>query len=285
MAKLEHDIELLLAYIDNQVEKVAGVSTSLQSKIYDIVREELLKFEIKDGVLVPDQDLRKRLIELEDKIEAVLNTRIWDNTVNEFLSSYQTIQDRNVSMNRDYNQLEVDTKLLSPARRFIYDQALYALKTGIAPQYVQPVKFLLMQQVTAGASITESLKLLEKWDKGEASSGKYTSGMPAPDLKRYATQIARDSAYAVDRNISSIIKERYQLDHFMYVGGIVEDSRPLCKHLVSMGGEISFDELPELIKRYPQGLYPDTTKENFMQKVGGYACRHKAFAVRKRNAE
>jgi hypothetical protein len=38
--------------------------------------------------------------------------------------------------------------------------------------------------------------------------------------------------------------------------------------------------MPAFIAAYPEGLYPGTTKENFIQVCGGYGCRHSALAVR-----
>lgn len=278
--QLKYDLELLLSFIDEHIANINGLAATLQAKVYEIVRLELLKFDSEDGKLIPDQDLRKRLVSIDAKITQVFGVSIWEDGITDFLSSYQTIEDQNVSLHRTYNQLVIDTRLLTPARRFIYEQAKYSLSTGIKSQYIQPVKFLLMQQVTSGASIQDGLKMLEKWNDGELTSGSQTNGRQTPNLTRYATQIARDSAYSVDRTINNIIKEKYELDGFMYAGGIVEDSRPLCVHLVNMNRPVAFDELGPLLKQYPQGLYPETTVDNFLQRCGGYACRHKAFAVR-----
>lgn len=268
--------------MDNNIDELAAIANPIQKKAYDILREELLRFEISDGKLVSGQDLRRKLIAAEDKIEALFKVKIWEDSITSFLNTFQTIEERNVSMQRDYNQLRIDTALLTPARKLIYDQAKYELIQGIAPQYVQPAKFLLMNQVTGGASIQDALTMLERWDKGELSNGKYTNDMPAPNLQKYATQIARDTSYGVDRTINSIIKDRYSLGKFIYAGGIVEDSRPLCRYLVSLNRDIEFDELPPLLSnpQYQKGLIADTTKENFTQRCGGYACRHKVFAVR-----
>lgn len=279
---LQHDIELLLAFMDGSIDTVDNVATGLQSKIYDIVRGKMLQFDTKNGHFDVSQDWRRGIIEVESLIGNALNVPIWSNTISDFLSTFTTIEERNVSLNRTYNELEVDTSLLTPARKFIYNQAAQSLKQGLKSAYVQPATALLMQQITAGASITESIAMLERWDKGELTNGKFTNNQPTPNLQRYATQIARDSSYSVDRTISGIIKERYDLGDIMYVGGLVHDSRPFCVHMVQHEQPVPMDVVAEYIKLYPQGLIADTTTENFMQRVGGYSCRHKAFAVRKK---
>lgn len=280
---IERDIESLLIYMDTQIDNLQSVSIPIQKKIYDIVVAEMLKFEQSDGAFVANQDLNARLVDVQKKIEAALNIKVWRTGITDFLQTFQTIQQRNIQLHRDYNQLKVDTSLLNPARKFIYEQAKYKLTTSVRSEYVEPVKFLLMQQVTGGTSITDALEMLKKWNAGELSQGKYTNNNPAPNLERYATQIARDTAYSTDRTLSGIIKERYRLDHFIYVGGLIKDTRPLCRALVAMPQPVSFEQIPQLIVAYPQGLIAGTNSKNFIENCGGYNCRHKAFPVRNRN--
>lgn len=277
------EIEELLSYMDRQIDGLAEISIPIQQKIYDIVRAELLKFEQTDGAFVATQDLNERLIQVQKKIEAVLNVKIWRTGITDFLQTFQTIEDRNIQLQRSYNDLKVAKDLLSPARKFIYEQAKYKLTTSVRSEYVEPVKYLLMQQVTGGSSITDALKMLERWNTGELSQGKFTNNNPAPNLTKYATQIARDTAYSTDRTINAIIKERYQLTSFIYAGSIIQDSRPLCRALLSMPQPIPFEQLPALIIAYPQGLIAGTNQQNFIEVCGGYNCRHKAFPVRGNN--
>lgn len=274
------DIRELLNYMDGNIDAVTDVAAPIQRQVYELLRRELMKFEITDGNLVPQQDLRKRLIHIEDEIERITGVKIWDDKITEFLSTFQTIEDRNIAMQAKHNDIKVQRSLLTPARRLIYDQAEYALTQGVKLSYVEPVKFVLMQQVTSGASITDALELLKKWDAGELSKGRYTNDMPAPNLQKYATSIARGATYGVDRTTNSIIKDRYKLNGFVYAGGLREDSRPLCEHLVGLKRPISFEELPPLLALYPQGLIAGTDVTNFIQNCGGYNCLHRAFPTR-----
>ena len=281
---LNEDIQDLLRLMEEAVNKMLPIANELQKQVYDFLRREIGKFDTSDGKLVSGQDLHARIIYIQDSIENILGIRLWDTTITEFLSTFQTIQDRNIHLHRTYNQLLVDTSLLTPARRLIYEQAEYALKQGLATEYVHPVKFVLMQQVTSGASINDAMEMLYRWDMGELSNGKYTMDMPAPNLQKYAIQIARDSAYSVDRTISSIIKDKYKLDSFIYVGGIIKDSRPICQYLVSLNRDIAFDELSIILNDpdMQKGLIAGTDNTNFVQRCGGYNCRHKCFPVRSR---
>lgn len=280
MRNAKQDIDELLTLIDRRVNELSGAAAPLQKKAYEYLRDELLKFEMEEGRFVPKQDLRKRLIKIEKELNSIVSAKVWSDSVDEFLTVLPEIQDNNVRMQAEYSKIDVDSRIITPARLLLYEKAKQALIKGLAEAYVQPAKFLLMRMVTSGSSIHDALKLLERWDKGELSKGKYTNGTMTPDLQKYATQLARDTAYSVDRTISSIIEEKYQLKHFVYAGGLLADSRPLCRHLVAMNGPIPFEALPELIRAYPDGLIAGTTKDNFTQVCGGYNCIHKALPVR-----
>lgn len=280
MSDIRSSSQALLALMDYNITGIESLSATIQSEVYKIVQEELQRFEIIDGFLSPEQDLRIRLIRIHDRIQEQFDVSIWDDSIKKYLEVFDTILIENIRMHKKYNDIDVNSKLLTPQKVYIRDQSKQALISGIATEYIDPVVFLVNQQAVQGASIKDALDILDEWNKGEASNGKYTNGMKAPNLTRYATQIARDASYSFDRNVNTIIADRYGLDAFTYAGGIIEDSRPLCKNLVLLNRPILFDELPPLLRQYPQGLYPDTTKDNFIQKCGGYSCRHRAFPVK-----
>lgn len=280
LAQLEDEIQRLLGIIESKTNGIEGVSSTLQAQAYKIIKEEFLKFPQADGHFIADKSMRTRLIAIDDKVREIFKLSIWDKSINEFLPVFQTIQDMNVQMQYDYNKLKVAVQDLNPSRQYIYQQAKYALTTAVAPQYVEPITTVLMQQVTGGASIQQGLAMLEKWNEGKLSDGRYTNKIMAPNLQKYATQIARDSAYSLDRTINSVIKDRHDLDKFIYVGGVISDSRPLCRYLVSLHRKIAFDELPPLFELYPDGLIEGTNRQNFTIRCGGYNCRHRAMAVR-----
>lgn len=267
-------------FMDETIELVTKATISIQKSIYEYLKEEILRFEINDDRFVAGQDLRKRIIYIEDRIEERINKSPYSNTINEFLGGFQSIEDRNIAFQKDYNDLTVALKSVSPARKLIAEQAEYAIRQGVKTAYIQPIKYLVMQQVTSGVSITEAKELLKKWDNGELSNGKFTNNTPAPNLQRYSTQIARDSTYGVHRTFQSIVKEKYGLGNFIYAGPIVAESRPLCRHLIAKGKPISFSEIDSLIAQFPEGLIAGTNASNFTQYCGGYNCQHQAFAVR-----
>lgn len=265
--------------IDDSIDSLEASSITVQNRILKIIRGDILNFEIAQGRFVSSEDMVSRILRIERNIERELNSNRFKIPVRDFLHDFDKFQDDTISFHKRVSNLTINKDELTPIKRFLYDQALEGFERGIATSYIEPVKKLLANQVMSGASITETVDLLEKWNEGDLTSGRYTRGQQTPNLQRYATQIARDTAYAVPRNTNQAFKDKFNLTKFIYAGNLVKDSRPLCKHIVALNREVEFDELPPIIAAYPQGLYPGTTKDNFSVNAGGYNCRHIVMSV------
>jgi hypothetical protein len=277
--EIERKVIELATYIDGSISSVETAATTTQKLISEMIRQEILRFEIKDAKFVVGQDLRKRLSVIRNRIETMLGNKSYSIPIRDFLTDFTKIQDKTVSLFRSVNDLELDIKELSPAKQVIYEQAKEALTKAVAAEYADPITKLLAQNVMQGRLITDTIKVLDKWDKGDLSSGRLTNGTPAPNLQRYAVQMAKDSAFSVQRTTNNIFKDRFNLTKFIYAGGLVKDSRPLCRHLVNLNRPIELKEMPKLILAYPEGLFPNTTKENFPVVCGGFGCNHLAHMV------
>lgn len=261
-------------------EAIDGIETDkAQEDIYKFLIEYIYKFNSKDGFFSGD-DFTK-ILYVQKKIREFLD-RDYIPTVYKYLKTYDPVQDEIVKLNKEYNDLIIDTDKLDPIRKTMYNQAKYFLvDDGMDANYVQPIKYVLLQQITKNASIEDTKKLLGKWQDGKLTAGStLTSERPTPNLKQYSTAISRNSFYGYYGTVNELIADEYNLDHFIYTGGLVSDSRPFCKHLVGLRRKIAISEVPALLKKYPQGIIPDTTKENFLARRGGFSCRHGAFAVK-----
>lgn len=281
--QLERELYAMLEIMDGAIDTVTAAGQDTQSSIYKFLTDYINRFEIEDGRFVVNQDFTGRFAYIQRQMQRRIDT-LFKPSITEYLSTYSKIEDINVSLQKSYNQLTVDVEKLSPARKSVYNQAAYYLKDGLAEAYVQPTKYLLMQQVTQGVTLKDSQRILKNWNKGDLSAGsQLTSGRATPNLTKYATQVARDSLHGYNGTINEVIATEYDLKAFKYVGDIIEDSRPFCRHLVGLKRTIKLSEVPGFVQKYPDGLKPNTTMKNFYVVRGGYACRHLAIAVRERS--
>lgn len=285
----EDAIIAFLDLISESVDSLTTTSRQVQSKLYELLQQQIRNFEIKDGRFISSQDLRRRMLLIDEQFEKILSGKIYTHAIRDYLSSYSTIEEVTVNIHKDYNDLKVDVSKVSPARKVAFEQARNALyESGIRSQYKDPVNHMLMVQVTTGGSISDMEKLLDRWTDGDLSGGsKSPTGRPIPNLQQYAGQLASDASHQYAGTIQNIIQNEYKLNGITYVGDIIRDSRPLCVHLVNLRRNISFTELKTLLSRpdLKPGRIPGTTVENFCTYRGGYRCRHSAFPVRMKDGE
>lgn len=274
--------------MDSSVDGVTDAATLAQKRIYEAIIEQINLFETQDGRFVTSQNYAARLAVITKKINAILGD-VYAPSVREYLTTYTTIDETNTALHKGYNELVLDKEFYTPIRRAIYNQAEYYLVDGLADAYVQPAKYLLMQAVSSGMSINDAERMMRNWDNGEFSTGALlTSNRPSPRLQTYATQLARDSMFTYHGTVQENIKDKYKLTNFIYVGGLVRDSRTFCRDLVGLRRKIGIDEVPDLIEKaakvdghtLPNGMIPGTNSKNFLERRGGYSCRHTAMVVR-----
>jgi len=265
--------------MDRRIDGVHTAATKAQSLIYESLLAEIQRFELVQGSFVQGQDFAARFALIDKRIKSIIN-KVYIPDVTKYLNEYKTIEQTTIGLHKSYNELVIDKEKLTPAKRAVYDQAEYYLTDALADAYVQPAKYLLMQQVATGASIKQAQSLLKNWNDGELTSGKLTSGRPTPRLQAYSLQIARDSMYQYNGVLNDIIGKEYGLTKFIYVGDIIADSRPFCRHLVGLKRKIDIKEVPKLLETYPEGTIPNTTMKNFPIYRGGFSCRHSMMWVK-----
>ena len=98
----------------------------------------------------------------------------------------------------------------------------------------------------------------------------------------YSKSIVLDSNRSMIGEANNEIVERYALDGFIYEGGLMKTSRNLCVKLVDLRRPIGLLEVDLFLKDddLNEGLISGTNKKNFIQRVGGYGCRHHATPIR-----
>lgn len=265
--------------IDDGIEALLTASEKAQEAIYKALREKIMLFQIENGAFLRGQSYNQKLAVVQREIYRILG-ETYTPALRKYLSIYPNIEDTSVTLQKAYNGLEVGRGILKPAKESIYAQAEYYLSEALADAYVQPVKYLILQQVTNGSTIKQMESLLKNWNDGTLTAGKLATGRPTPALQRYASVIATDAVHQYSGTLNDIIANEYGLKKFIYVGGIIKDSRPFCRHLIGLQRKINIEEIPKLLEQYPDGTIPGTTRKNFLINRGGYNCRHVAMPVK-----
>lgn len=165
------------------------------------------------------------------------------------------------------------------------------LNSGIRSDFETPILRILDESISYGGSIERAKKNLTEFIKGNPDkSGK---------LQSYTTQIARDSIGQLQGQQFHSVATAVDTAGIRYIGSLLEDSRGQCTRWVKdLNGFIAWDQLNKEIKlaydnqrakkvdnyggkKHPWGgMMPNTTKDNFMAKRGGFNCRHTAIPVK-----
>lgn len=294
LLQLERELNKLHELMDGAIDGVTQAAEQAQSEIYKYLTGYINTFQIEDGRFVLGQDYSAKFAAIQRKMNELIGD-LYRPSISGYLNSFSTIEEINISLHKSFNQLELDLDHIAPARKVIYDQAKYFLTAGVQDNFVQPVKYLLMQQVTRGITIKDSQRILKHWDDGTLT-GQLTSGRPTPRLQSYSTVIARDSTFQFNGTIQDQIQKEYDLDAGLYVGDVITDSRPACVWAVRQKRKILLKEITEILggkvpkggadiagdKPFLSGLIPGTNTKNFPIYRFGYACRHLWMPVRSR---
>lgn len=272
-------INAMTTAMENSLQDFTDGATAAQQAIFELLNQEIFAFDTTNGSFVRTQPLARKIAELERRIYDRLEKLYYPQVAN-YLNAYDFVDERNITLQKNMNDITLTDADIKNVRAAVFNQAEYMLTRGVADAYVQPVKFALMQTVTEGRTIKQATSMLKNWNEGELPSGTIATARPTPRLQAYAGQMARDSLFQYNGTVQDNVKDKYKLGSFLYVGGTVKATRPLCRHLVGMKRKIKISEIPQLIIKYPEGTYPDTTMDNFLVYRGGYNCLHSAIAVR-----
>jgi hypothetical protein len=169
----------------------------------------------------------------------------------------------------------VSESLVNQQKQFAIDRTVYSLReANVSLRFIDPVKRVLYQRVTTGASLLDTERELRNMIRGAAGE----KGI----LERWVGQVARDSINQYEGSINTAVKNEFNFKALRYVNSLVSDSRSQCRRWVNMG-RIEFTDLPQEIQwayANGKGMIPDTMTDNFLINRGGYNCRHRAIPVR-----
>jgi hypothetical protein len=79
------------------------------------------------------------------------------------------------------------------------------------------------------------------------------------------------------REYNAVVSEDLNLQFFAYVGTRIDTSRPFCD--ARAGRYFKKSEIEGWASQNWDGKIPQTTKTTIFSYLGGYNCRHEAYAI------
>jgi hypothetical protein len=225
---------------------------------------------------VSKSELRRFLATRRGLVTKMLNELGYTQNIADYVANFERISEQNILLQKEVNGLDTDKlqKLISPVQRLLvnstYDNLLYS---GLDNIFFAPIEKILLQIGTVGVSLQEAVVALNDAIVGTGEYSKFTN---------YALTAGRDALGQYDGTINQKIAATFGLNAVVYVGTIVENSRPQCERWLAYEF-IPMSELTNEIEwafNNGKGMIDQTTAATFVMYRGGYSCRHKALPIR-----
>jgi hypothetical protein len=260
---------------DRAVTDLSKGMVGVERTVYDILRKYLLRFNTEDGSFSAQTATGKLIAEMNREIAVAISKSSLDSEISKFLVNFDEVGENVRKMHLQLNDIDVPQSLVNRQKAFAIDATTYSLReANVSTRMIDPVKRMLFQRVSTGASVLDTERELRQVILGD--------GERQGVLQRWVGQIARDSINQYEGTIHTAVANEFGLTAIRYVNSIVTDSRSQCKRWVAMG-RIETKDLPSEINwafQNGQGMIPETATDNFLINRGGYNCRHRAIPVK-----
>lgn len=295
---LKQKDQILFSADDDLLKAIQKLEKGLRNRLLFI----LAKMDKKGGSFVTDSKYNLELIEsLGKEIKKYMAS-----------SGFTAPTEKYMQIFRDLD--EVNNKIFSATtgkfKESVAKKIIGTLRSGL----VDTVAETLTNPESIGSTITPVLKrvLYKNILLGttfKQAEDEFLSLLPEDGntglIQRYTTQIVRDSINQYDGAVQKKIADEIGLNAFMFVGSIIETSRPGCIHMVYApnaveickgkgekrtcanyanrfadivlpGGGFMVEDIPKIIERnqYDSGWIQGTTPDSYFVNRNGYNCRH-----------
>ena len=273
--KLDKYSEFIAAYYEQKEKDINKILTELELRLSGGTNKIIYSFS--DGNLFrSDVDIFEVIMEIEDFFNKTYSGE-YNRAISEYLRDFSVI-DKNLSqLHKTQNAITYSSSVrekLTAAQKLVFDSTVFdILDSGVREQFRGMVQTSVLNAAANGFSIKDTISNLDKIILSSDGDKSY--------YNRYASQVAVDSIGVYEGTTNQLVADEYELTNIAYIGAIIKDSRPLCRHIINdLGGKVALRKIDALIKAYPKGLKEGTNTNNFFKLRGGYHCHHSAIPVR-----
>lgn len=239
---------------DLSLDADGNIKTTIDNlKIIQRINNEL-------NTLVDNPKYQKKVAELQYAIDNVqkLQTQYYVNTFKDFTLPK--------SINK-LNELTFDN---------VVDQLAGA---GISENVINVSAGIVEENIRSNANFYDLVNQLEVKMLGNKEI--------EPRLISYSKQIINDTLSSFARNYHNIVTADLDFEWFVYIGALMDTSRPFCikmveKHYVhksEFAGCISGRLIGLSTKKAHEGMFPHTNANTLINNCGGYSCNHQLVGV------
>lgn len=264
---MKNELNKFLDGINNEIEIIADIANDIQNDFYEWL--------VGNYAIIDEDNIDDFILVMRRRLKSIAAQYGFQDNVIAFVAVVEAVRPKIIELLNKYNKLSI------PSDKWLqYGDFLKTLVSDTLTASINTIGSTLSTSImrcaiqdNGGVKIARTIT---KWHNGTQNT---FQGLKTPNLAQYVEDNAANGIMLAAGAYTNLAAKEFNMDGFMYVGDIIKDSRTLCKHLVGLDRNVRFTELPLMLENMPDGLYPNTTKDNFMETRGGYNCRHFAFPV------
>lgn len=243
---------------------------TLEKFAYDLMNDLIdNSLDVVGGQLVPNEAAERFLNTFaDDFLNDFTKAKIYRGAISGYLKNFKDIG----QLMQDYHKeqgLPLKKGQIGAAQELVVNEIVNRYsENGLNPSFVQPMRQLLFQNITAGTNKADAKNQLKEFIAGD----KDTSGK----LHRYLEQTAQQGVDSYEGVINARVMENFDIDTLIMSGSLIKTSSPQCRYAVNeLDGLIDRKDWPK-VKAIAEknGLIEGTTFDNLPFNKLHWGCRH-----------
>jgi len=278
-----------------QGDKYLADNTDLNKRIFKRLIKYLSENTVQGKIMMSAQDLAV----LEDIIYEQVKESDYEENISKYLELItaldNAISKEQFERNRIKAQSIKDMWTSEQQRTVMIEKVVYDLgQNGLKEYFVKGISEVVRDANFFNLTLSDAVEQLQKVLVDDDYTTRYIRGTAGDALAEYAGAI------------EDKVAEVYELNTMLYIGNVIETSRPICDHIRDdLRGRVSREKLKQVLNEYcpngkpsqqyiqystvsgekyrakkGAGMKEGTRIDNFSQLRGGWGCRHKAVWVR-----
>jgi len=265
-SQLRKDIDLRLETVPDAFFAAVDIA---QDELFAAINKLILELDTFDGLVVNNSRNVQLLSSLDGLITQVLRGGAYYAGLTtygaEFIVQGGLVAEWFNTTTDLFTAKEAYTNTLKRSSAAAIDKFT---ESAVDNVFNKPLKDLINQSITSGASTTQITESVQQFIKGnDQVDGK---------LLRYSKQIGRDAFSASDRQLTEFIADDLGMIWYLYAGDTVKDSREFC--IARVGKYFHRNEISDWHTLTWQGKAPVNSGTIFVL-LGGYNCLHVVLPV------
>lgn len=259
----------LQALKDQSQRAVIARLPKLENQAYAVLLEWIdSNLDIKGGHFVANSQAAAALNRFTDVYMSTL-TELSDyrGSVGQYLKNFRPMREVIEEFQRTQG-LDIRRANLGSVQEIVVNEIINRYsENGLNEGFVQPLRELLFNNITAGTSKGDAREQL----KGFIKSGKDTTGK----LGRYMEQTAQQGVDSYTGAINTRIMQTFEINTMIVSGSLIATSSTQCRFVINeLNGLLDREDWEEVVSIAGDELIEGTTFENLPFNKLHWGCRH-----------